>query len=126
MYTHVTPADPTTASISTSEFRRRLAHYIGLVRYGNDVVVIHRKGEEPVYLISRADWDLLDKKIDHLENDGRDPVTGRLKLGIWRLLSISYGGERARKRLAKLGAKSAEELMASAEARLELLRSEEE
>lgn len=93
MYNSFEPADPSTATISTSEFRHRLAHYIGLVRYGNDVVVIQRKGEEPVYLISQADWDLLGKKIDHLENDGRDPDTGKLKLGLWRLLRISYGAD---------------------------------
>ncbi len=45
--------------VSVSEFRRRLAHYISVVRYGDDWVCIHRKGMEPVYLVSEADMKLI-------------------------------------------------------------------
>lgn len=48
--------------IKVSEFRRRLAHYIARVRHGDDFVAIHRKGEDPVFLISKADFDLMEEK----------------------------------------------------------------
>ena len=53
---------PTIQSMGTSEFRRRLAHWIGSVRYGDDVICIRRRGADPVYLISKADFDLMEQK----------------------------------------------------------------
>ncbi|MGI9390051.1 MAG: type II toxin-antitoxin system Phd/YefM family antitoxin, partial [Boseongicola sp.] len=55
------------AVVTTTAFRRRLAHYVGRVRHGGDFIAIERKGEENVYLISQADWDLLDVKIAEVE-----------------------------------------------------------
>ena len=62
------------AHVTTTEFRGRLAHYIGRVRHGGDFIAIRRKGEENVYVISQADWDLLDVKIADLEDGPYDPV----------------------------------------------------
>ncbi len=73
--------------VSASEFRRRLAHYIGCVRYGGDFVAIGRKGEDNVYLISQADWDLLGKKIDDLDSGKFDPKLRVRHSGLWELLN---------------------------------------
>ncbi len=69
--------------IGTSEFRRRLSHYIGCVRYGGDFVAIRRKGEDNVYLISQFDWDLLGRKITDLDSGKYDPK-----------LKVRHGGSR--------------------------------
>ncbi len=50
--------------ISVTEFRRHMAHYIAMVRYGDDWVRIKRKGMEPVYLVSEADMRLIWKASD--------------------------------------------------------------
>ena len=64
--------------ITVSEFRRHLAHYIAMVRYGDDWVRIQRKGMEPVYLVSEADMQLIWKTSDEFYAGPKDPVTGKL------------------------------------------------
>lgn len=54
--------------IGTSEFRRRLSHHLGRVRYGGHCLAIHRKNEDPVYLIAQADFDLLRDRIADVED----------------------------------------------------------
>jgi len=88
------------AVVTTSEFRGRLAHYIGRVRHGGDFVAIRRKGEENVYVISQADWDLLDKKIADLEDGPYDPDWKCRRGGIWAWLDLE-------RRSARLGARIA-------------------
>lgn len=73
--------------VTVSEFRRRLAHYIGRVRYGGDFVAIGRKGEDSVYLISQADWDLFGKKITDLDAGKFDPELRVRHGGLWELLN---------------------------------------
>lgn len=63
--------------ITVTEFRRWMAHYIAMVRYGNDYVCIKRRGMDPVYLVSQADIDLIRERSDGLEQGLRNPKTGR-------------------------------------------------
>ncbi len=76
-----------TQGITVSEFRRCLAHYVGCVRYGGDFIAINRKGEDSVYLISQADWDLLGKKITDLDSGKFDPELRVRHSGLWELLN---------------------------------------
>lgn len=73
---------PHTKTVTISELRKDLARLVASVRYGSDFVVIRRKAEDNVYLISQADWDLLDRKIDELETgrwcDRRKRMVGGL------------------------------------------------
>lgn len=62
--------------ISVTELRRHLAHYIAMVRYGDDWVCIRRKGMDPVYLVSEADMKLIWERSDDMEDGLRDPKTG--------------------------------------------------
>lgn len=89
--------------ITVTRFRRHMAHYIAMVRYGNDWVCIRRKGMEPVYLVSKADFDLIREKADDLHDGPRDPKTGyRSGLGFmhWlrELLKAERSGDPARLR----------------------------
>ncbi len=71
-------------SIRVTEFRRHMAHYIAMVRYGDDWVAIQRKGGYPVYLVSQADFDLLHERKDDVLHGPRDPETGkRTGRGLW-------------------------------------------
>lgn len=81
------PAKNYMKGIGTSEFRRRLSHYIGCVRYGGDFVAIRRKGEDNVYLISQFDWDLLGRKITDLDSGKFDPKLRVRHSGLWELLN---------------------------------------
>ena len=58
--------------VNVTEFRRHLAQYIATVRYGGDYVCIRRKGMEPVYLVSRADMDLICDRTDDIEAGPKD------------------------------------------------------
>lgn len=73
---------PTTHNIGITEFRRRLAHWIGCVRYGDDFICIRRKGEDPVFLISKADFDLMEKTRIDYDAGPYDPVTKGRREGI--------------------------------------------
>ena len=58
----------TLQSVATvSEFRRHLAHYIASVRYGRDRVEIRRDGAEPVYLVSAADFEVLQERLVEID-----------------------------------------------------------
>ena len=72
------------AVVTTTAFRARLAHYVGRVRHGGDFIAIRRKSEENVYLISQADWDLLDAKIADIEEGPFDPDWNCRRGGIMR------------------------------------------
>ncbi len=73
--------------VTVTEFRKYLARYIATVRYGSDYVCIRRKGQDPVYLISQADMDLIWERRDDLEvgprnEDGQRSGNGLMNL--WR------------------------------------------
>ena len=53
-------------TVTVSQFRAHMAHYIAMVRYGDDWVRIKRKGCAPVYLVSEADMKLIWKESDAL------------------------------------------------------------
>ena len=53
-----------------------MAHYIAMVRYGDDWVRIKRKGLEPVYLVSEADMKLIWDRSDDMDAGPRDAETG--------------------------------------------------
>lgn len=89
------PAHPYSNGVSASTFRKRLSHYVAQVRHGNDFVCIRRRGEENVYLISQADWDLLRQKIVDLESGTFDPKVGARTEGLWALLNWEYRWEQA-------------------------------
>ena len=93
MVKRIIPAPAYSRRIYVSEFRRRLSHFISEVRHGGDFVCIRRKGEENVYLISQADWDLLSSRIDDLESGKRDPESGMRKGGLWRWLNWDHHQE---------------------------------
>lgn len=81
--------------VTVSEFRRRLAHYVALVRYGDDWVCIHRKGMEPVYLVSEADMKLIWDTSDEFYGGGRD-ADGFLKgRGLWHWICEGFRRDRA-------------------------------
>jgi prevent-host-death family protein len=63
-------------TITVTEFRRWMAHYIAMVRYGDDWVCIKRRGMDPVYLVSKADMDLIWKASDELAYGPVEPETG--------------------------------------------------
>ena len=70
-----------------THFRRHMAHYITLVRYGDDYVCIKRRGMDNVYLVSQADFDLINKRRDVLIHGPCDPKTGnRIGRGFWHVL----------------------------------------
>ena len=77
--------EPKRAAVSISEFRRRLSHYVHMVRYGESYVAILRKGMEPVYLVSRADMDLIWEKTDELNGGPRDEKGRRSGWGLMNL-----------------------------------------
>ena len=53
-------------TVTVSKFRAQMAHYIAMVRYGDDWICIKRKGCDPVYLVSAADMDLIWKESNAL------------------------------------------------------------
>ena len=66
--------------VTVSEFRRHLAHYIAMVRYGDDWVCIRRKGMDSVFLVSETDMRLIWKASDEFYDGDRDAkgnITGR-------------------------------------------------
>ncbi|MDA8586828.1 type II toxin-antitoxin system Phd/YefM family antitoxin [Rhodobacteraceae bacterium] len=73
--------------VSVTEFRKHLADYIAMVRYGDDWVCIRRKGKDPVWLISQADMDLIWERRDDLHAGPRDDAGHRSGNGFmswWR------------------------------------------
>ncbi len=88
-----------TSAISITEFRRYMAHYIATVRYGDDYVCIKRKNSEPVYLVSRADMELIWEKSDELHAGPRDAKGHRTGMGFlhWmrRLWKAEQSGDPA-------------------------------
>ena len=62
-------------TVTVSQFRQRLASYIGCVRYGDDFVRIKRRGEDPVYLISEVDFKLMEKTRIDYDVGPKDPVS---------------------------------------------------
>ena len=65
--------------ISVTEFRRHLSHYIALVRYGDDFICITRRGGNPVYLVSEADFDLIREQEEILDHGPRDENGERMQ-----------------------------------------------
>lgn len=63
-------------TVNTSQFRAHLAHYIAMVRYGDDWVRIKRKGCDPVYLVSEADMKLIWKESNAFYGHSRNAETG--------------------------------------------------
>ena len=82
--------------VSVTQFRKHLAHYIATVRYGDDYVCIQRKGQDPVYLISQADMDLIWERRDDLEVGPRTDKGNRNGLGIMRLWREVLRGQTTR------------------------------
>lgn len=74
---HARPAQFTTVT----RFRKYLSIYIDHVRYGDHFVCIERKGCDPVYLISQADFDLMCKRSDELLRPPINPQTGTVTKG---------------------------------------------
>ena len=64
-------------TVTVTEFRSRMAHYIASVRYGDDWLRIRRKGTDPVYLVSEADFRMLCEKVDEFYDGPRDRMTGQ-------------------------------------------------
>ncbi len=65
-----------TQTVTVSKFRAHLAHYIAMVRYGDDWIRIKRKGCAPVYLVSEADMKLIWKESDAFYGHNRCAKTG--------------------------------------------------
>ena len=86
--------------MTTSEFRGRLAHYIGRVRHGGDFIAIRRKGEDNVYVISQADWDVLDRKMADLDEGPYDPVQKRRRGGFLAWFKLEGRSARLRAGIA--------------------------
>ena len=63
-------------AVTVTQFRRWMAHYIAMVRYGDDYVCIKRRGRDPVYLVCQADMDLIWERSDDLHSGPHDPETG--------------------------------------------------
>ena len=119
-------------TITVTEFRRRMSHYVGAVRYGDDWLRITRKNADPVYLVSETDFRLICEAVDDLEGGPRDPATGtrtgrgfmhwvreafradREKVAEAPAPETSHSGLTPEERRAKIGA-----LLASAEAGIE-------
>lgn len=80
--------------VKVSQFRRHMAHYIAMVRYGDDYVCIKRKRMDPVYLVSSADFDLIRKRqgeVVHkemVEDDG-------CRSSFWQVLRRQLKRDRA-------------------------------
>ena len=94
------PARASLAVVTTTAFRARLAHYVGRVRHGGDFIAIERKGEENVYLISQADWDLLDAKIADIEEGPYDPDWKCRRGGIMKWFRLRREDAEQRARIA--------------------------
>ena len=77
---------PYTRAVTVSEFRRHLARYIARVRFGDDFVAVHRRGEDPVFLISQADFDLLEERRTDLDVGPYDPERKGRWAGIMKFL----------------------------------------
>ncbi|NNE79595.1 MAG: type II toxin-antitoxin system prevent-host-death family antitoxin [Silicimonas sp.] len=93
--------------ITVTQFRRWMAHYIAMVRYGDDWVCIKRRGMDPVYLVSKADMELIREKSDDIELGPRNPKTGsRTGRGFmyWvrRLLKAERSGDPAKLRAVEI------------------------
>ena len=73
-------------TVSTSAFRTRLSHHLGRVRHGGHCLAVERKNEEPVYVISAADFALLGTRVAEIEDGPQDPVTKRRRGGIMAFL----------------------------------------
>ena len=73
--------DNLTSSVTVTEFRRHMAQYIATVRYGDDYVCIKRKNADPVYLVCKADFDLIWEKSDDLRGGPRNEKGHRTGLG---------------------------------------------
>ena len=71
--------------IKVTEFRKHMAHYMATVRYGGDYVCIQRKGQDPVYLVSSADMDLIRERRDDLDVGPRLETGQRSGFGLMRL-----------------------------------------
>lgn len=81
--------------VRVTEFRQRMSHYIAMVRYGDDWVCIKRRGTDPVYLVSQADFDLINRRRDRLLNAPKDPDTGKPKgKGLWQQLRDALAADR--------------------------------
>ncbi len=80
--------------VSVSEFRRRLAAGLGHLEVRDEWVCIHRKGMEPVYLVSEADMKLIWKTSDEFYGGGRD-ADGFLKgRGLWHWIREGFRADR--------------------------------
>ena len=77
--------------VSVTQFRRNLAGYIATVRFGDDFVCIQRKGRDPVYLISEADFAVLSKRRGYARRPSKTEVQQRS--GFWRRI---WAGRKAR------------------------------
>ncbi|MET0744935.1 MAG: type II toxin-antitoxin system Phd/YefM family antitoxin [Microvirga sp.] len=54
--------------VTTTEFRRNLAHYLDRVESDHAELTITRDGHDPVVLVTRADWDSLKETLYLLGN----------------------------------------------------------
>ncbi|MEO1024817.1 MAG: type II toxin-antitoxin system prevent-host-death family antitoxin [Pseudomonadota bacterium] len=76
--------------VTVSQFRKNVAGYINHVRYGDEWICIQRRNCDPVYLVCKADFDLIMSKVDDLVDGPKDPKTGKRppKGFWWQLLDI--------------------------------------
>jgi antitoxin YefM len=54
--------------VTTTEFRRNLAHYLDRVESDHTELTITRDGHDPVVLVTQADWDSLKETLYLLGN----------------------------------------------------------
>ena len=89
------PAETGRTIVKVTAFRKNMSRLIASVRHGDDWVCIKRKGCDPVYLVSQADFDLIQSRRDALLNAPRDPETGMpTGKGFWQRLKDVLRAER--------------------------------
>jgi|GEM_PF-3557069 len=49
--------------IPSNEFRRRFSHYVGRLKDDGDVLIIRRGRDDQVYLVTEADWSLIEQAL---------------------------------------------------------------
>lgn len=81
--------------VSVTQLRRHLAHYIAMVRYGDDWVCIKRRGMPPVFLVSQADFDLICTRRDDLHGGPPDAAGHRTGFGLVYWLKALIRAERS-------------------------------
>ena len=77
-----------------THFRRHMAHYIAMVRYGDDFVCIKRRGMDNVYLVSQADFDLICKRRDAIVHKKMVHDDG-CRTNFWQVLRRQLKRDRA-------------------------------